>query len=161
MCFFYTLHTRQPTPSPTSRIVTLQSALVQIKEWVNTVVPLLTDLGLKDPSPDPKGPSATGNEKEPVTQTKTNKTIEDTNTKEKGQKEGASEEEEEALIWTWAESCESWRWKNYEIGLHDIKDGGWEERDWKVFADGKGVGEFEEEEEEAEVLEIDVHDWSC
>ena len=30
-----------------------------------------------------------------------------------------------------------------------------------MFADGCGVQEFEDGEEEAEVVEIDIHDWSC
>ena len=65
------------------------------------------------------------------------------------------------LIWTWNDACERWRWKNYELGLHNITSGGWEERDWKEFADDRGYDEFEEDESWAELQEIDVHDWSC
>jgi hypothetical protein len=39
--------------------------------------------------------------------------------------------------------------------------GGWEERDWKVFADDRGVEEFEDDMGKAESLEEDLHDWSC
>lgn len=45
--------------------------------------------------------------------------------------------------------------------MHDVGLGGWEERDWKVFADDRGVPEFERDMESAEVEEEDVHDWSC
>lgn len=69
--------------------------------------------------------------------------------------------ESEQLIWTWGESCERWRWKNYEAGVHNVGLGGWEERDWKVFADGKCVEDFEGDMESAEVVEVDIHDWSC
>jgi len=65
------------------------------------------------------------------------------------------------LIWTWGESCERWRWANWEAGVHDVGLGGWEERDWKVFADDRGVEEFEDDMGKAETLEEDVHDWSC
>ena len=64
------------------------------------------------------------------------------------------------LIWTWNESCEKWRWRNWEIGLQNVGPGGWEERDWKVFADGRGCEDFDEEERWAEEEETDVHDWS-
>lgn len=64
-------------------------------------------------------------------------------------------------MWTWAESCERWRWRNYDAGLPLVAEGGWEERDWKVFADGREVTDFERDMEVAEVVEVDVHDWSC
>ncbi|WWC61001.1 uncharacterized protein I303_103578 [Kwoniella dejecticola CBS 10117] len=65
------------------------------------------------------------------------------------------------LIWTWTERCEMWRWKNYEVGLHHIKPGGWEERDWKVFADDKEVWDFDDEQAVVELEEKDIYDWSC
>ena len=64
------------------------------------------------------------------------------------------------LIWTWQDSCEKWRWRNYQAGVHEVRIGGWEERDWKVFADGRGCDEFEREEAVMETEEEDVHDWS-
>jgi len=65
------------------------------------------------------------------------------------------------LIWCWGDSCERWRWKNFEAGVHDVNAGGWEERDWKVFADDRGCDEFDEDMEVLEIEEEDVHDWSC
>ena len=65
------------------------------------------------------------------------------------------------LIWTWQDSCERWRWRNYEAGAHQIGPGGWEERDWKMFADDRGCHEYDQEEKITEVEEEDVHDWSC
>jgi hypothetical protein len=65
------------------------------------------------------------------------------------------------VIWTWHDSCERWRWKNYEAGLHNVGPGGWEERDWKVFADDRGCAEFDLEESWAEEDERDIFDWSC
>lgn len=65
------------------------------------------------------------------------------------------------IIWTWSDRCERWRWRNFEAGVHEVGPGGWEERDWKVFADDRGCEEFEEEEEDHEIEEEDVHDWTC
>ncbi|KAK4686676.1 hypothetical protein P7C73_g3459, partial [Tremellales sp. Uapishka_1] len=65
------------------------------------------------------------------------------------------------MIWTWSDPCEIWRWKNYEAGSHLVGPGGWEERDWKVFADDRGCDEFDAEAADAEAVEEDVHDWSC
>jgi len=65
------------------------------------------------------------------------------------------------MIWTWYEPVERWRWLNYEAGLHNVGPGGWEERDWKVFADDRGCDDFDEDEEWEETLEEDLHDWSC
>ncbi|RXK38616.1 hypothetical protein M231_04122 [Tremella mesenterica] len=65
------------------------------------------------------------------------------------------------LIWTWKERCEKWRWGNYVAGVHDVAPGGWEERDWRVFADDRGCEQYDEEEEACEVFEVDIHDWSC
>lgn len=79
------------------------------------------------------------------------------------------------LIWTWGDktvgiykpgTCEKWRWRNWEAGCAVFPPGGggaggWEERDWKVFADDRGVAEFEEDQQEAEVTERDIHDWNC
>ena len=65
------------------------------------------------------------------------------------------------LMWTWGDSCERWRWRNYEAGCHLVAIGGWEERDWKVFADDRGCDEFDEDQELIEDEEEDVHDWSC
>ncbi|WWC89902.1 uncharacterized protein L201_004831 [Kwoniella dendrophila CBS 6074] len=64
------------------------------------------------------------------------------------------------LIWQWGDRCEMWRWKNYEAGLNDIGPGGWEERDWKVFADDREVWDFDDDEAIVEVEEKDIHDWS-
>jgi hypothetical protein len=64
------------------------------------------------------------------------------------------------LIWTWHDPCERWRWRNYEAGLHEVGPGGWEERDWRVFADDRGCDDYEVEESWAEEDERDVHDWS-
>lgn len=64
------------------------------------------------------------------------------------------------VIWMWHDRCETWRWKNYEIGVQDVGPGGWEERDWKVFADDRGCAEFDLEESWAEEDEEDIHDWS-
>ena len=65
------------------------------------------------------------------------------------------------LIWTWQEPCEKWRWRNHEASLQNVDPGGWEERDWKVFADGRGCEDYDKEEEWAEQDEEDLHDWSC
>ena len=65
------------------------------------------------------------------------------------------------LIWTWRDSCERWRWRTFEAKVHEILPGGWEERDWKVFADGRGCEEFDEHMEVMEIREEDIHDWSC
>jgi hypothetical protein len=65
------------------------------------------------------------------------------------------------LVWTWGEACKSWRWKNWEAGVHDVGLGGWEERDWKVFADDQGCDDFEMDMQSAEEAEEDIHDWSC
>lgn len=65
------------------------------------------------------------------------------------------------VIWTWHDSCERWRWKNYEVGLHEVGPGGWEERDWKEFADDRGCEDFMEDMAWEEKIEEDVHDWSC
>ncbi|WVQ98883.1 hypothetical protein IAU59_006014 [Kwoniella sp. CBS 9459] len=70
------------------------------------------------------------------------------------------EKEKVPLVWTWSERCETWRWKNYEAGLHDVRPGGWEERDWKVFADDREVWDFDADEAVVEVEEEDIHDWS-
>ena len=64
------------------------------------------------------------------------------------------------LIWTWHDPCERWRWRNYEAGLHEVGPGGWEERDWRVFADDRGCDDYDLEESWAEADERDVHDWS-
>lgn len=64
------------------------------------------------------------------------------------------------LFWTWTEKCEKWRWRNYDAGVHIIGPGGWEERDWQVFADGKKVEDWDIQQENIERQEIDVHDWS-
>ncbi|KAL7419397.1 hypothetical protein Q5752_006235 [Cryptotrichosporon argae] len=65
------------------------------------------------------------------------------------------------LIWAWQERCERWRWANYAAGVHDVRPGGWEERDWREYADGRGFKDFEADMAAIEVCEIDVHDWSC
>lgn len=65
------------------------------------------------------------------------------------------------VIWTWGDSCERWRWRNFEAGVHEVRPGGWEERDWKVFADDRGCADFDEEMETLEEDEEDVHDWTC
>lgn len=79
-----------------------------------------------------------------------------------GSKDGKDKKakEQQPYIWTWHDSCEKWRWRNYEQELHNIGPGGWEERDWKVFADDRGCDEFDLEEQWAEEEETDVHDWS-
>lgn len=64
------------------------------------------------------------------------------------------------LFWTWTEKCEKWRWRNYDAGVHIIGPGGWEERDWQVFADGREVEHWDIQQENIEKQEIDVHDWS-
>lgn len=68
-------------------------------------------------------------------------------------------------IWTWGGgsvgSCERWRWKNFHAGLHDVGADGWEARDWRVFADGREVRDFDADMRWEEVGEVDVHDWSC
>lgn len=69
--------------------------------------------------------------------------------------------DQKPVIWTWHDRCEMWRWKNFEAKLHEVGPGGWEERDWKVFADNRGCDEFDEDERWMEVVEQDVHDWSC
>lgn len=51
------------------------------------------------------------------------------------------------LCWTWTEKCEKWRWKNYDAGVHLVGPGGWEERDWQVFADDREVGDWDAEQE--------------
>lgn len=73
---------------------------------------------------------------------------------------GGKDKKDVPVIWTWHDRCEGWRWKNYEAGVHDVRPGGWEERDWKVFADDRGCEDFELEESWAEEEEVDVHDWS-
>ncbi|WVF72037.1 hypothetical protein IAT40_006849 [Kwoniella sp. CBS 6097] len=73
---------------------------------------------------------------------------------------GTGEKDKVPLVWTWSERCETWRWKNYEAGLHDVGPGGWEERDWKVFADDREVWDFDANEAVIEVEEEDIHDWS-
>jgi hypothetical protein len=75
-------------------------------------------------------------------------------------KDHRDKREQQPYIWTWHESCERWRWRNYEAGLHLVGPGGWEERDWKVFADGRGCDEFDLEESWAEEDERDIYDWS-
>ncbi|KAK8869727.1 hypothetical protein IAR55_000295 [Kwoniella newhampshirensis] len=80
--------------------------------------------------------------------------------KEKERERRHREMENEPAVWIWSAKCEKWRWRNYESGLHDIRPGGWEERDWKVFADGREVWDYDADEEEAEKEEVDVHDWS-
>lgn len=64
------------------------------------------------------------------------------------------------LFWTWTEKCEKWRWRNYDAGVHLVGPGGWEERDWQVFADDREVGDWDAEQEKIEKQEIDIHDWS-
>lgn len=64
------------------------------------------------------------------------------------------------LFWTWTEKCEMWRWRNYDAGVHLVGPGGWEERDWQVFADDREVGDWDAEQEKIEKQEIDIHDWS-
>ncbi|ODN83176.1 hypothetical protein L202_01367 [Cryptococcus amylolentus CBS 6039] len=64
------------------------------------------------------------------------------------------------VFWQWAEKVEKWRWKNFEAGCHVVAPGGWEERDWVEFADGRAWLDWEAEQEEIEKEEIDVHDWS-
>ncbi|WVR05300.1 hypothetical protein IAU60_002314 [Kwoniella sp. DSM 27419] len=65
-----------------------------------------------------------------------------------------------AVIWTWAERCEMWRWKNWEQGVAVLEPGCWEERDWKVFADDREVWDYDADEAIIELEEADVHDWS-
>ena len=74
---------------------------------------------------------------------------------------GGQKKEQTPVIWTWHDRCETWRWRNFEAKLHEVGPGGWEERDWKVFADDRGCEEFDEDEAWVEVVEQDVHDWSC
>ncbi|WVQ71713.1 hypothetical protein IAR50_001254 [Cryptococcus sp. DSM 104548] len=64
------------------------------------------------------------------------------------------------VFWQWTEKVEKWRWKNFEAGCHIIAPGGWEERDWVEFADGRPWLDWIAEQEEMELEEIDVHDWS-
>lgn len=64
------------------------------------------------------------------------------------------------LFWTWTEKCEKWRWRNYDAGVHLVGPGGWEERDWQVFADGRQIEYWDAEQEKIEKEEIDIHDWS-
>lgn len=71
------------------------------------------------------------------------------------------DKQEGPMIWVWHEPCERWRWRNFAAGCAEIEDGGWEERDWRVFADDRGMVEFESEMEWEESLETDIHDWSC
>lgn len=87
----------------------------------------------------------------------------------------ADKKDSTPVMWTWGDKtvgiykpgvCEKWRWRNWELGCGVFPEGnggvgGWEERDWKVFADDRGVDEFEQEQEDAEVDEEDVHDWTC
>nr|XP_019042348.1 hypothetical protein I302_08950 [Kwoniella bestiolae CBS 10118]OCF21278.1 hypothetical protein I302_08950 [Kwoniella bestiolae CBS 10118] len=75
-------------------------------------------------------------------------------------KDKEKEKDKVKLVWTWSERCETWRWKNFEMGLHNVGPGGWEERDWKVFADGREVWDFDDDEKVVEVEEEDIHDWS-
>ncbi|WVQ78366.1 hypothetical protein IAT38_000451 [Cryptococcus sp. DSM 104549] len=72
----------------------------------------------------------------------------------------AAKKEIGPLFWTWAEKCEKWRWRNYEAGCHLVGPGGWEERDWQVFADGREAWDWDADQEEIEKVEVDVHDWS-
>jgi hypothetical protein len=71
------------------------------------------------------------------------------------------EKKEGPMIWVWHEKCERWRWRNFAAGCAVIEPGGWEERDWKVFADDRGMEVHHSEMEWAEVIEADIHDWSC
>ncbi|OCF74261.1 hypothetical protein I204_04631 [Kwoniella mangroviensis CBS 8886] len=104
-----------------------------------------------------------GNEKRPLGMddiAKAFKALESSASKAVDLKDKEKEKEKVKLIWTWSERCEMWRWKNYEVGLHNVGPGGWEERDWKVFADGREVWDFDDDEAIIEVEEKDVHDWS-
>lgn len=71
------------------------------------------------------------------------------------------DKKEGPMIWAWHEPCERWRWRNFAAGCAVIEEGGWEERDWKAFADERGMGEFEDEMEFVEKIELDNHDWTC
>ena len=69
----------------------------------------------------------------------------------------------EPVIWMWSGpegKCERWRWRNYLAGCGQLEEGCWEERDWKVFADGRGCQEYEEDEAWVELGE-EMYDWSC
>ncbi|WVQ67288.1 uncharacterized protein L199_005483 [Kwoniella botswanensis] len=104
-----------------------------------------------------------GNEKRPLGMddiAKAFKALESSASKAVDLKDKEKEKEKVKLIWTWSERCEMWRWRNYEVGLHNVGPGGWEERDWKVFADGREVWDFDDDEAIVEVEEKDVHDWS-
>ncbi|WWD16003.1 hypothetical protein CI109_100427 [Kwoniella shandongensis] len=65
------------------------------------------------------------------------------------------------IVWVWMDSAEKWRWRNWEKGVQDVGPGGWEERDWKVFADDREVWDHVADQEDMEKDEIDVHDWTC
>jgi hypothetical protein len=65
------------------------------------------------------------------------------------------------VIWVWQEPVERWRWRNYEARVHEIGPGGWEERDWAVFADDRECTDFDIEAKWWEEVERDVHDWCC
>lgn len=43
--------------------------------------------------------------------------------------------------------------------MHIIDPGGWKERDWEVFVDGRKVEHWDIQQENIEKQEIDVHDW--
>ncbi|WVO13944.1 hypothetical protein L204_101569 [Cryptococcus depauperatus] len=75
-------------------------------------------------------------------------------------KAGAKGKDYGPMFWMWSQSCEKWRWKNYKSDVHVVTPGGWEERDWEMFADGRGVQEWEADQAKIEKEEVDVHDWS-
>lgn len=70
-------------------------------------------------------------------------------------------EQKKPVIWVWQEPVERWRWRNNEARMHEIRPGGWEERDWAVFADDRQCIDFIIEAKRWKEVERDVHDWCC
>jgi hypothetical protein len=70
-------------------------------------------------------------------------------------------EQKKPVIWVWQEPVERWRWRNNEARVHEIGPGGWEERDWAVFADERQCIDFIIEAKWWEEAERDAHDRCC